>query len=294
RADLIAILSTGCLAICLCPQFLRELKSWKIRYFTMTALSPASDTAPLNRIRVVLVETSHPGNVGSAARAMKTMGLSNMVIVNPRLPAPQHDAQAVALASGATDVLQTAKVVATLQEALADVVYAVGFTARKRELTHPHVGLREAAGLVMSQLAAQTHSPVALVFGNEAMCLSNDDVDRCQLLASVPANPVYSSLNLAQTVQVAAYEMMMASGSFTLAPDVARESATAGEIEALIKHLEFAAIESGFLDPNSPKRFMTRMRRLATRAGLEREDVAILRGLISSLQKPVRRNIPTT
>jgi tRNA/rRNA methyltransferase len=165
----------------------------------MTALSPASDTAPLNRIRVVLVETSHPGNVGSAARAMKTMGLSNMVIVNPRLPAPQHDAQAVALASGATDVLQTAKVVATLQEALADVVYAVGFTARKRELTHPHVGLREAAGLVMSQLAAQTHSPVALVFGNEAMCLSNDDVDRCQLLASVPANPVYSSLNLAQT-----------------------------------------------------------------------------------------------
>ncbi|MCA3027974.1 MAG: RNA methyltransferase [Rhodocyclaceae bacterium] len=260
----------------------------------MTALSPASDTAPLNRIRVVLVETSHPGNVGSAARAMKTMGLSNMVIVNPRLPAPQHDAQAVALASGATDVLQTAKVVATLQEALADVVYAVGFTARKRELTHPHVGLREAAGLVMSQLAAQTHSPVALVFGNEAMCLSNDDVDRCQLLASVPANPVYSSLNLAQTVQVAAYEMMMASGSFAVAPDVPRESATSGEIEALIKHLEFAAIESGFLDPNSPKRFMTRMRRLATRAGLEREEVAILRGLISSLQKPVRRNIPTT
>ncbi|MCE2721744.1 MAG: RNA methyltransferase [Burkholderiales bacterium] len=260
----------------------------------MTALSPASDTAPLNRIRVVLVETSHPGNVGSAARAMKTMGLSNMVIVNPRLPAPQHDAQAVALAAGATDVLQTAKVVGTLQEALADVVYAVGFTARKRELTHPHVGLREAAGLVMSQLAAQTHSPVALVFGNEAMCLSNDDVDRCQLLASVPANPVYSSLNLAQTVQVAAYEMMMASGSFAVAPDVPRESATSGEIEALIKHLEFAAIESGFLDPNSPKRFMTRMRRLATRAGLEREEVAILRGLISSLQKPVRRNIPTT
>jgi tRNA/rRNA methyltransferase len=185
-------------------------------------------------------------------------------------------------------------VVETLQEALADVVYAVGFTARKRELTHSHVGLREAAGLVMSQLATQADAPVALVFGNEAMCLSNDDVDRCQLLASVPANPVYSSLNLAQTVQVAAYEMMMASGSFAVAPDVVRESATAGEIEALIKHLELAAIESGFLDPNSPKRFMTRMRRLATRATLEPEEVAILRGLISSFQKPNTRKIPST
>ncbi|MBC7625486.1 MAG: RNA methyltransferase [Aeromicrobium sp.] len=260
----------------------------------MTATPTALGAAALTRIRVILVETSHPGNVGSAARAMKTMGLSDMVIVNPRLPAPQHDAQAIALASGATDVLAAARIVATLQDALHDVVYAVGFTARKRELTHRHVGLREAAGLVMSELACQAHAPVALVFGNEAMCLSNDDVDRCHLLASVPANPVYSSLNLAQTVQVAAYEMMMASGCFPVAPDITRETATSGEIEALIKHLELAAIESGFLDPNSPKRFMTRMRRLATRSTLEPEEVALLRGLIASFQKSSSRKISST
>jgi tRNA/rRNA methyltransferase len=179
-----------------------------------------------------------------------------------------------------------------LQTALHDVVFAVGFTARKRELTHRHVALRDSAGLVMDQLSTQPMGRAALVFGNEAMCLSNDDVDRCHLLASVPANPEYSSLNLAQTVQVAAYEMMMAAAAFTVAPDAERRTATAGEVEALILHLEAAAIESRFLDPNSPKRFMTRMRRLATRAELEPEEVAILRGLIASFQKAARQ--PTT
>ena len=268
----------------------------------MTSLSADPDTAatagvappPRSRIRVVLVETSHPGNVGSAARAMKTMGLSDLVLVNPKLAAPQHDPQAIALASGATDVLAAARVVPTLQEALADTMFAVGFTARKRELTHRHVALREAAGLVHQALAESRAAYAALVFGNEAMCLSNDDVDLCQLLASVPANPAYSSLNLAQTVQVAAYEMMMASGNFAVAPDHQRLAATAGEVEALMQHLETAAIESGFLDPTSPKRFMTRMRRLATRATLEPEEVAILRGLIASFQKPTSGKPPTT
>jgi tRNA/rRNA methyltransferase len=259
----------------------------------MTASPTVLNTGALGRIRVVLVETSHPGNVGSAARAMKTMGLSDMVLVKPRLAAPQHDPQAVALASGATDVLASARVVPTLAAALEDVVFAVGFTARKRELTHPHVDLRQSASMVMQVLAEAANRRAALVFGNEAMCLSNEDVDRCQLLASVPANPVYSSLNLAQTVQVAAYEMMMASGTFEVAPDAARRRATAGEIEALVTHLEAAAIESGFLDPNSPKRFMTRMRRLATRADLEPEEVAILRGLIASFQKSARQSSTT-
>ncbi len=268
----------------------------------MTALSVDPGTATkapvaafvLPRIRVVLVETSHPRNVGSAARAMKTMGLSDLVLVNPKLDAPQHDPQAIALASGATDVLAAARVVPTLQAALSDTVFAVGFTARKRELTHRHVALREAAGLVHRALASHDDSHAALVFGNEAMCLSNEDVDLCQLLASVPANPVYSSLNLAQTVQVAAYEMMMASGSFAVAPDNLRRVATAGEVEALMQHLEVAAIASGFLDPTAPKRFMTRMRRLATRATLEPEEVAILRGLIAALQKPTTRKPPPT
>ena len=238
--------------------------------------------ADLLRARVVLMETSHPGNVGSAARAMKTMGINDLVLVNPRLAAPQFESEAIALASGAFDVLQAARVVASLDEALCDVHFAVGFTARKRELTHRHVSLREAATEAIAELSTNETQRVALVFGNEAMCLSNDDVDRCQLLASVPANPAYSSLNLAQTVQVAAYEMMMAANIFTVAPDRTRDVATVGEVDALLLHLENTAIESGFLDPNSPRRFMTRMRRMFTRAKLEPEEVAILRGLLAS------------
>ncbi len=239
----------------------------------------------LSNLRVVLMETSHPGNVGSAARAMKTMGLSDLVLVAPKLAAPQRKQEAIALASGALDVLNNLRIVTTLEDALADTVFAVGFTARKRELAHRHVDLREAAGIVVQKITSNAEHKVALVFGNEAMCLSNDDIDRCQLLASVPANPKYSSLNLAQTVQVAAYEMMMAAGTFHVAADMPREAATNGEIEALMLHIEEAAIQSGYLNPDIPKRFSTRLRRLFTRAQPEPEEVAMLRGLIASFQK---------
>jgi tRNA/rRNA methyltransferase len=251
-------------------------------------MSESTDPASANvlaRVRVVLVETSHPGNVGSAARAMKTMGLSDLVIVSPRLPRPQDDPQAIALASGATDLLQQTRIVSTLADALHDVHFAVGFTARKRELTHRHLALREAAHESLTFLRGDESRKVALVFGNEAMCLSNDDVDRCQLLASIPANPAYSSLNLAQTVQVAAYEMMMASDTYQVAPDRERRAATVGEVDALIAHLERAAIASGFLNPESPKKFVTRMQRLATRAEMEPEEVAILRGLLAAFER---------
>lgn len=259
--------------------------------FTMTQPKPAFidlssfNNTLLQRCRVVLVETSHPGNVGSAARAMKTMGLADLVMVAPKLIAPHKDAKAVALASGANDVLSAARIVATLDEALADTTFAIGFTARKRELTHRHVDLREAASIGLDEIKLAETARVALVFGNEAMCLSNDDVDRCQLLASVPANPIYSSLNLAQTVQVAAYEMMMAANAFTVTPDTPREVATNGEVEALMQHLERAAVGAGFLDPAAPKKFMTRLRRLFTRSRLEPEEVAILRGLLAAFEK---------
>lgn len=253
------------------------------------AAAQVSDVSALARVRVVLVETSHPGNVGSAARAMKTMGLHDLVIVAPRLPAPHEDPQAIALASGATDVLAATRIVATLAEALADIHLAIGFTARKRELTHAHTSLREAANTAMTQLKRAADTRVALVFGNEAMCLSNEDVDRCQLLASVPANPAYSSLNLAQTVQVAAYEMMMAANAFSVAADEPRKQITAGEIEALMQHLERVAIAAQFLDPQSPKRFSTRMRRMFTRAQLEPEEVAILRGLLAAFERPFQK-----
>ena len=239
----------------------------------------------LSRVSIVLVEPSHPGNIGSAARAMKTMGLSCLILVAPRVADVCRDPQAWALASGATDVLVQARMVTTLAEALADTTLAVAFTARRRELTHRHVALREAAAECVGHLASAAHAAVALVFGNEAMCLSNDDVDRCQLLASVPANPTYPSLNLAQTVQVAAYELMMAAGDYRIAPEAPREAATTGEVDGLVEHLQRAALASGFLDPSQPKRFMTRMRRLAARARLEREEVAVLRGLLASFEK---------
>ena len=236
------------------------------------------------RVRIVMVETSHPGNVGSAARAMKTMGLGDLVLVAPKMADVLTQPNAIALASGATDVLANARVVASLREALADTSFAVAFTARRRELSHPIVPLREAVGRALQQAAQVRNAPVALVFGNEAMCLSNEDVDRCQLSATIPSNPEYSSLNVSQSVQVAAYEVMMQAGAFAVEDHPERPAATSGEVEHFLRHLETAAVECGFLAPNSPKKFMTRMQRLFTRARLEPEEVAIFRGLLAALQ----------
>ena len=245
--------------------------------------SPAGTTAsPLARIRVVMVETSHPGNIGSAARAMKTMGLTNLVLVAPKLANVTTHREAIALASGAADVLANAKVFATFDEAIADVRFAVAFTARKRELSHPFKPLREAAEIAVSEAA---FGDVALVFGNEAMCLSNEEVDRCQLVSAIPANSEYSSLNVSQAVQVAAYEMMMTAAAYGVAADTERPQASVGEVEGFLKHFEATAIATGFLNPDEPKRFMTRIRRLFTRARMEPEEVAILRGWLAACQQ---------
>lgn len=237
------------------------------------------------------METSHPGNIGSAARAMMTMGLSDLVLVNPREKNATAHPNAIALASGAMEVLSKARIVPSLSEAIADVHFAVGFTARRRELSHPIMPLREAVAVALGVALAEagTERKIALVFGNEAMCLSNEDVAQCQLAATIPANPEYSSLNVAQSIQVAAYEVMMQSGAaesaFKVEDHDKRPQASVGEIEHFLKHLEMTAIDSGFLDPTSPKRFMTRMQRLFTRARLEPEEVAILRGLLASFHE---------
>ena len=245
--------------------------------------SPAGTTANLlARVRVVMVETSHPGNIGSAARAMKTMGLTNLVLVAPKIADVTAHRDAVALASGATDVLAGARVVATFDEAINDVRFAIAFTARKRELSHPFKPLREAAQIAITEAAS---GDVALVFGNEAMCLSNEEVDRCQLVSAIPANGEYSSLNVSQAVQVAAYEVMMTAAAFTIAADTERPQASVGDVEGFLRHFEATAIATGFLNPDEPKRFMTRMRRLFTRARMETEEVAILRGLLAACQQ---------
>ncbi len=234
----------------------------------------------LTRIRVVLSRPSHPGNIGAAARAMKTMGLARLYLVAPK---SFPDPQAAAMAAGADDVLAGARVCDTLAEALAGTVTATALTSRRRELATAPLWAREAAGELVASAEA---GEVALVFGNETTGLSNEEVSLCRRWAMIPTSADYRSLNLAQAVQILCYELRLAAvdpGRPPAVPD-AGLPATHEEVEALIAHLERAAVGSGFLDPAKPKRFVPRMRRLFSRAGLEREEVAILRGLLAAFE----------
>lgn len=234
----------------------------------------------LSNIRIVLCQTSHPGNIGSAARAMKTMGLRDLRLVRPR-KFPHADADA--MASGATNILSHAIVCDSLEEALAGCAFAIGLSARKRELSHSLVSAREAAVHAVELAASQ---PVALVFGTEMSGLSNDELIRCHQLAMIPANPEYSSLNLASAVQVLAYELRVAATGSFVGEASAFPLANHDEVEGFYTHLEETLIRIGFLNPAMPKRLMPRLRRLFTRARLEKEEVNILRGILKSIQSP--------
>jgi len=226
-------------------------------------------------IRIVLCRPSHPGNIGAAARAMKTMGLADLRLVAPeRFPAPQAEW----MATHAADVLAAARVHATLHEAIADCAAAFALSARPREWSPQVLEVRAAASRAVA-LAA----PVAFVFGSESAGLSNDELFACQFLVHIPATPGSSSLNLAQAVQIVCYELHMATGASV--PAMRTEKlATVQDIEGLYGHLEEAASSSGFLVPGS--RLRERWRRLFSRVpGLEREEVNILRGLLKSLLK---------
>jgi len=219
----------------------------------------------------------HPGNIGSAARAMKTMGLSDLRLVAPRrFPAPE----AQWMATHALDVLQAARVHASLAEAVADCEAAFALSARPREWSTPVLEARAAAAE-----AARLAGPVAFVFGNEEAGLTNDEMLACQYLVHIPADPQYSSLNLAQAVQVVAYEWFLLSHGKS--PEFRKEKpATVADREGLYAHLERAALESDFFDPASGSKLPTRLRRLFARVpDLEREEVNILRGLLNALQK---------
>jgi len=234
--------------------------------------------AALDRVRVVLCETSHPGNIGAAARAMKTMGLSRLVLVKPK-HFPHADADA--FASGALDTLREAVVCDSLDEALAGTVLAVAATSRHRDLTHEVMDCREACKRLVQDAS---HGEVALVFGPERTGLTIRDVNKCQLIAAIPANPDYASLNLAQAVQVFVYELRMSAGGTAPRQPRNSEAATHDEVEGFYRHLEEVFHASGFLDPQQPKRLMQRMRRLFARSRLEKEEVNILRGFLRAVR----------
>jgi len=243
------------------------------------------NTAALARVRVVLCRPSHPGNIGSAARAMKTMGLADLRLVAPmRYPA----AEAEWMASNAADVLEAAQLHERLEPALGECVAVYALSARPREWSPRVLDARAAA---REALARTRDGPVAFVFGNESAGLSNEELYVCQTLVHVPANPAYTSLNLAQAVQVIAYELYVAAGANVPQPKSPLENAaTVADLEGLYGALDDAGIASGFLDPEDPKRLRDRWRRLFSRAPLEREEVNMLRGLLRKLEARRNRN----
>ncbi len=238
----------------------------------------------LDNIRFVLVGTTHPGNIGAAARAMKTMGITNLHLVSPKM---YPSAEATTRASGADDVLHKAVVHDSLESALSGCHYAFAMSARLRHLPVPVMNPRQAVEQ-LEKFDDDTH--IAIVFGREHSGLSNEELDRCQYLINIPANPDYSSLNLAAAVQVVAYELRM---SFKPAIEFGRigeqrEAITADDLSHLYDHFERALTTIGFLDPDNPRQLMRRIRRLYNRADLDRNELQIMHGILRAAETKAR------
>ncbi len=236
----------------------------------------------LDQIRIVLVNTSHTGNMGSAARAMKTMGLSQMVLVDPHA---QPDDNAYALAAGASDLLANARIVSTLDEAIADCGLVIGTSARSRTLSWPMLDPREAGEKLVTE--GMQH-PVALVFGRERTGLTNDELQKCHYHVAIPANPEYSSLNLAMAVQTLCYEVRMhwLQQEQVGESDMAVDYPSAEQLEGFYQHLEQTLLKTGFIADDHPGQVMSKLRRLFNRARPEAVELNILRGILTSVQKP--------
>lgn len=241
----------------------------------------------LQNIRIVLVETSHTGNMGSVARAMKTMGLSNLYLVNPLI---KPDSQAISLAAGASDLIGNATIVDSLDEAIAGCSLVVGTSARSRSLPWPMLDARECG---VKSVEEGQQAPVALVFGRERVGLTNEELQKCHYHVAIPANPEYTSLNLAMAVQLIAYEVRMA----WLQAQEAQQPAKVYEespyplvddLERFYTHLETMMLDSGFIRRDQPGQVMSKLRRLFTRARPERDELNILRGMLASFGKKSR------
>ena len=256
---------------------------------TLQGLSESVLQNVLQDIRIVMIQTSHPGNIGSAARAMKVMGLSELVLVQPKT---RPNEQSIAMSSNATDILDNAMIVDTLPEALKDCQLVVGTSARhERSLSWNIQDSRSCGELVAKQ--AQ-HAKVAILFGRESSGLTNEELALCQHLVHIPTNPDYSSLNIASAIQILSYECRLA--ALNLAQNTDPHSKTedhnqseewvkADDLEGYFEHLKQVMIDVNFLDPENPRYLLPRLRRLYSRSGITRSELNILRGLLSAIQK---------
>ena len=241
------------------------------------------------KTRFVLINTSHAGNVGAAARAMKTMGFDDLVLVEPRWANVLRREETIQRASGALDVLENARIVATLDEALDGMSHLCATAMTPRDFGPPTSAPRaHFEQLLGSQAAAEVpvQSGVAFLFGSERFGMANDDVYRCHVALSIPTNPGFGSLNLGAAIQVIAYEWRMALGGFTapaapVVPD--REVADAAQMAGMLAHWERALVDIGFLDPEAPKKLMPRLNQLFNRAQLGAEEIHILRGVAKAM-----------
>jgi TrmH family RNA methyltransferase len=225
----------------------------------------------------VLFQPTHPGNIGASARAIKTMGFTELLLVRP---VSHLDPEARARASGALDVLEAARVVDTLPAAIESCTLVIGASARHRRLGVPELDPKTAA---VEVLAAAKAGPVAIVFGPERSGLTNEELDRCHSILYIPSNPDYGSLNLAAAVQIVAWELRAAQRLPVPEPPVESRPATPEEMELLYEHLERVLVASGFLDPAQPRHLMRRMRRLFNRARLDENELNILRGMLAAV-----------
>ncbi|MDH5190413.1 MAG: tRNA (cytosine(32)/uridine(32)-2'-O)-methyltransferase TrmJ [Gammaproteobacteria bacterium] len=239
----------------------------------------------LSNIRIVLIETSHPGNIGATARAMKNMCLENLVLVNPRL-FPHADA--TSRASGADDVLARATVCTTLDEALQDCNLVLGTSARsQRRLSWPEVDSRQCGELVAN--TAQREK-VAIVFGRENSGLTNEELERCHYLVHIPCNPEFSSLNIAAAVQLVSSDIFQASQRAEEMDEAEEiEYVTAAEMDGFYTHLEQTLIDVDFLNPDHPRKLMRRLRRLFNRARMEKTELNILRGILTEVNRKLTK-----
>ena len=240
-----------------------------------------------DRIKIVLIDTSHPGNIGAAARSMKTMQLFRLALVTP------HDypsAEATSRASGADDLLANAQVCETVEEAIADCQLVLGTSARLRSLKWPQLDPREAAGRIYAESG---ESSIAILFGRERTGLTNEELALCHFLVNIPANPEYSSLNIAAAVQIITYELMMqgltTNGEASGGEELGEMPVEQAEMERLYDHFETALVDLDFLDPDNPKHLMLRLRRLFNRVRMTRNEVNIMRGILTAAQKCCRK-----